>query len=70
MQIAIPIPTRNKNEPITAKIQPINSGGSSWPGFAVPWRADHNPSPAAKVSIYSPDYRRVFIDFVLSRAAR
>ena len=33
MQIAIAIPSRNKNEPITAKIQPINSGGEFFAWF-------------------------------------
>jgi hypothetical protein len=39
MQIAIAIPTMNNTKPITAKIQPRNSGGNSSPGFAVPCRA-------------------------------
>jgi len=29
MQIAMAIPTKNKNEPIPTKIQPRNSGGNS-----------------------------------------
>jgi hypothetical protein len=36
IQIAITIPIKNQAEPIRAKIQPRNSGGSSSPGFAVP----------------------------------
>jgi hypothetical protein len=33
IQIAIASPIKNNTEPITAKIQPRNSGGSSSPGF-------------------------------------
>jgi hypothetical protein len=38
-QIAIASPIKNNTKPITAKIQPRNSGGNSSPGFAVPCRA-------------------------------
>src|SRR5207249_9612463 len=39
MQIAIAIPSKNKNEPSPTKIQPRNSGGNSSPGFGVSCRA-------------------------------